>query len=490
MKLYEISREAQAAGIADAEISGVTDNSHEFKSGDVFVCIKGENFDGHKLAREMLEKGAAAVVTETDLKLQNQITVPNSRKYYATLASAFYGNPTEKLKIVAATGTNGKSTVIALIKHIIEKQGHKCGSIGTVCYDTAGKIYEAKLTVPRQMELYRLFRETVDNGAKYCVVEASSQALSQDRFADEIFDCAVFTNLTQDHLDWHKTMEKYFLSKRSLFDMAKSAAVCIDDKYGKKLIKYIESKRKMPLMTYSAKDFADNYAVNIKSGSAGVSYWLSSMKEEKSFPVKLSLPGLYNVANSIAAVSACTLLGIKIDDAVEALCDFKGVKGRCEVIYDGEFTVICDYAHTPDALVKFLSEVQDFAPKKDGIRLRERVICVFGAPGERDVKKRPLMGAAADKYSDYIFVTSDNPRFEEPVTIIKDVCKGIKNTPYETFTEREDAITAAVKTAGKGDIIVLCGKGHESYQVIGDQHIPFDEREITLKAIETLKQGQ
>jgi UDP-N-acetylmuramoyl-L-alanyl-D-glutamate--2,6-diaminopimelate ligase len=453
----------------------ISSDSRKIEAGDLFIAIKGENFDGHNAAQEMLEKGAAAVVTERDLGLERQIIVPNTRKELAKLASEFHGNPTKKLKLIAVTGTNGKSTVIALIKHILEKLGHKVGSVGTVGYDTCRKIYEAHLTVPLQTELYRLFAEMVQNGAEYCVVEASSQALSQDRFGDEVFECAVFTNLTQDHLDWHKTMENYYLAKRSLFDMTKSAIVCIDDKYGHKLVKYIQTGHNIPLVTYSVKDFADNYAVNIKQAGFRSSYWFSSSGEEKSFPLKLSLPGLFNVANSIAAISAVMQLGIKLDDAVAKLADFKGVRGRSEVIHDGEFTVICDYAHTEDALIKFLSEVKGFTSG--------RLICVFGAPGERDIAKRPLMGEAADRYADYIIVTSDNPRFENQLEIISQVVKGIKNTPYEAFADRKEAIGAAVKQAQSGDIIALCGKGHETYQVIGDKYLPFDEREIVKELL-------
>jgi len=451
---------------------GFTDDSRELRAGDIFVCIKGDNFDGHTVAAEMLVKGASAVVTERDLGLDKQIIVPNTRKYLAGLASDFYGNPTKSLKLIAATGTNGKSTVIALIKHILEQQGHKCGSIGTIGYDTVRKTYPARLTLPLQKDLYRLFREMADNGAEYCVVEASSQALAQDRFADEIFETAVFTNLTQDHLDYHKTMDNYFSAKRMLFDITKSAVVCIDDKYGEKLIKYIG--KKYPLTTYSALDAAALYAVNVKSSDNTMSFWLASEQEEKSFPVKLALPGIYNVANAIAAVGAAVQVGVNLEDATGALFDFPGIRGRSEVIHDGDFTVICDYAHTEDALTKFLQSV-----KKDTGRL----ICLFGAPGERDIAKRPLMGAAAAKNADYLIVTSDNPRFENPDDIISQVCKGIKNTSFETYADRKEAIRAAVKMAQKGDVVALCGKGHETEQVIGDEYQPFDERLIVKELL-------
>jgi UDP-N-acetylmuramoyl-L-alanyl-D-glutamate--2,6-diaminopimelate ligase len=463
--------------IFDLEVTGITDDSRELEVGNIFVCIKGQAYDGHDCAREMLEKGAASVVAERDLGLEKQIIVPNTRKELARLASEFYGNPTKNLKLIAATGTNGKSTVIALIKHILEEQGLKAASIGTVGYDVVGKTYEAKLTVPRQTELYKLFREAADNGAEYCVVEASSQALAQDRFGDEMFECAVFTNLTQDHLDWHGTMNNYFLAKRALFDMTKSAIVCIDDEYGEKLVKYIEETHNIPVITYSAKNIADCCAVNVKSSGAGVSYWFSSAREEKSFPLKLKMPGFYNVANSIAAITACTELGIPLIDAVNALMNFKGVRGRSEVIHDGEFTIICDYAHTEDALVKILSSVKEFTTGK--------LICVFGAPGERDAAKRPLMGAAVDKYADYIIITSDNPRFEDEDEIIEQVAAGIKAAPFEKIPDRKEAIRAAVKIAqtGNGDLIVLCGKGHETYQAVRGEDLPFDEREIVKELL-------
>jgi UDP-N-acetylmuramoyl-L-alanyl-D-glutamate--2,6-diaminopimelate ligase len=452
---------------------GFTDDSRKLEAGDIFVCIKGENFDGHTVAAEMLGKGASLIVTEADLGLEKQLIVPSTRKHLAKLSSDFYGNPTKSVKLIAATGTNGKSTVIALIKHILEAEGHKVGSIGTVGYDTVGKVHEAHLTVPLQQDLYRLFREMADNGAQYCVVEASSQALAQERFADEMFECAVFTNLTQDHLDWHKTMDNYFSAKRMLFDITKSAIVCIDDKYGERLVKYIDNR--IPCVTYSAIDAADVYAVNAKSSGRGVSFWLSSVMEEKSYPLTLTLPGLYNVANAIAAISVCVQVGVKLEDAANALLSFPGIRGRSEIIHDGEFTVICDYAHTEDALIKFLQSIKG----AEGSRL----ITVFGAPGERDVMKRPLMGAAADRHSDYIIVTSDNPRFEDPDEIIAQVCKGIRHTPYETHADRKEAIEAAVKMAQKGDIIALCGKGHETEQVVGDEYLPFDEREIVKELL-------
>jgi len=456
----------------DYEISGVTDDTREVEEGFAFVAVKGEKFDGHDKAAEMLEKGAAVIIAERDLGLQKQVIVPDTRAAYAEVSKKFYGEPTEKLKLIGVTGTNGKSTTAHLIRLILNSLGHKTGLIGTIEYDVCdGSPKEARLTTPRQNELYRLFAEMVKNGAEYCVIEASSQALSQSRFAKENFVCGVFTNLTRDHIDWHKTMENYYRAKKSLFAMCENAVVCIDDKYGARLCRELN----IPVKTYSVGSAADYYGVNIKTSGAGASYRLADAASEKSYPVKIRMPGSFNVANSIAAVAVCNVLGFDTGDCAETLNNCTGARGRGEIIYSGDFTVICDYAHTEDALIKILTSVREYANK--------RVICVFGAAGERDAVKRPAMGASAAKLSDYIIITSDNPRFEDPAAIIAEVAEGCKNlpAPYKTFVDRREAIAAALAEAEKDDIVVLCGKGHETYQVIGDDYLPFDEREIVAE---------
>jgi UDP-N-acetylmuramoyl-L-alanyl-D-glutamate--2,6-diaminopimelate ligase len=462
------------------KISNVTDDTRNVRELSLFVAIKGTHFDGETAAAKMLSKGAAAVIAERDLGLgERQIIVPNARLAFAEAASLFYGNPSSKLKLIGVTGTNGKSTVATLIKTILEKQGHKCGFIGTICYDTCnpdGKTCEAHLSTPRQDELHRLFAEMVDNNAEFCVMEASSQALDQYRIAGVTFEAGIFTNLTQDHLDWHKTMENYYRAKKKLFSMCKTAIVCIDDKYGKRLAKelseYLEEHKNLThsLITFGIDNAADYCAVNIKTSSAGVSYWLCDSKAEKSFPFKFKMPGIFNVANSIGAIAACNIVSISVEDGIAALENCGGVRGRCEVIYDGDFTVICDYAHTEDALVKILTCAREFAAG--------RIICLFGAAGERDSEKRPRMGAAVAKYADFIIITSDNPRFEAPAKIIAEVKEGISKKPVTTFVDRKQAIEFALSVAEKGDTVLLCGKGHETYQVIGDDYQPFDEREI------------
>jgi len=462
----------------DFEITGVTDDTREVAEGYAFAAVKGGNFDGEAAAAEMLRKGAAVVITENDLGIDKhkQVIVPDTRAEYAEIAKKFYGSPTDKLKLIGVTGTNGKSTTAHLIRQILNGLGHKTGLIGTIEYDVCdGSPKEARLTTPRQNELYSLFAEMVKNGAEYCVIEASSQALSQSRFAREKFLCGIFTNLTRDHIDWHKTTENYYKAKKSLFAMCENAVICIDDKYGVRLCKELKKERNINVKTYSVGAAADYYGVNVKTASTGVSYWLSDAACEKSYPLKIRMPGLFNAANSIAAAAACNTAGFDLADCVRILDGCEGAKGRGEIVYDGEFTVICDYAHTEDALIKILTSAREYAKK--------RIICVFGAAGERDAVKRPAMGASAARLADYLVITSDNPRFEDPAVIISQVEDGCKNSaaPYRTFIDRREAIAHALGEAEKGDIVLLCGKGHETYQVIGDEYQPFNERDIVAE---------
>jgi UDP-N-acetylmuramoyl-L-alanyl-D-glutamate--2,6-diaminopimelate ligase len=429
------------------------------------VAIKGANFDGEAAAADMLEKGAAAVIIERRRGDCPQspadsdpryIIVENARFEFAKAASEFYGNPTGKLKLIAVTGTNGKTTVATLIKTIIESNGHKCGFIGTTEYDTCGKKYESVFSTPRQDELYRLFAEMVENGAEFCVMEASSQALDQYRIAGESFEVGIFTNLTQDHLDWHKTMENYYQAKKRLFTMCKTALICVDDEWGKKLSTELEHL-----------------------GDKNFSY---SINDKASYNFKCNMPGEFNIANSIAAIKACGIIGFDLAKCCEIIESVKGVRGRCEVIYDGDFSVICDYAHTEDALEKILTCVRQ--SMIDGEFTEGRIICLFGAAGERDSEKRPLMGAVAAKYADFLVITSDNPRFEDQQKIIDEVEAGCSDAPRKTFTDRRDAIAYAISIAEKGDVILLAGKGHETCQVIGDVNEPFDERKIVNEIME------
>lgn len=482
MQLYDICPQAKEQGVSNCEIRSVTDNTKELENGDIFVCIQGNSFDGHSAAAEMLEKGAKAVVTERDLGLDRQIIVPDTRKQYALLAAAYHGNPEKKLKLIAVTGTNGKTTIAHLVQFILQDNGKKCACLGTAGNDVCGKVYEPDgdiPTTPRQMAFFGLLAEAVQNGAEYCVIEASSQALVQSRLYGIRFDTGIFTNLTQDHLDVHGTMENYYKAKKLLFDSCDKALVCIDDKFGRRLYRELD----IPKYSYSITDAADYYSVNVKCAPSSVSYWFSSAGDEKSFPIRFGMPGRFNVANSIAAAAACNGSGISINDCVASLQHFGGVRGRCEVIYDGDFTVICDYAHTSDALEKILASVKDYA--------KGNVICLFGAAGERDADKRPEMGIVVGKYANYAVLTSDNPRFEDPMQIIEQVEKGLDKTTvrYISVENRRKAIEHALSQAKSGDVVLLCGKGHETHQIYGNDYQHFDEHEIVKEIMGSKQLG-
>ncbi len=468
MLLYDISAKAAEQGLENVLVSGITDDSRKLCEGNIFVCVSGNRVDGHDFAAEMLEKGASAVVVERDLGLKQQIVVDDSRACLSELASAWYGFPTKKLKLVAITGTNGKTTITEVVKHILRSLGKKTASIGTMGHDVGDKVYEAHNTTPEPMLLYRLFAEMVENGIEYCVMEASSQALVQRRIVAERFACACFTNLTQDHLDYHGTMENYYQAKKMLFSMCDSAVINVDDEYGKRLAAEV----RCPVTTLSTQGMVDCYSENVKIKASGVSYWLMTSGERKAFPVFFGIPGYFNVANSMAAIIICHKLGFDTRDIIDSVETCKGVKGRCEVVYNGDFTVICDYAHTPDALEKILKTIKTFA--------EGRIICVFGAAGERDTKKRVPMGEIAARLADYLVVTTDNPRHEDPHKTVDDVIEGVRHfdTPYTSFVERQKAVYYALSIAREGDIVLLAGKGHETYQVIGDEYVDFDEHKI------------
>lgn len=457
------------------EVLGVTSDTRELETGFVFVCIKGERFDGHTKAAEMLQKGAAAVVTQERLGLGREICVSNSRKLYPELLSAFYGHPTRRLKLCAVTGTNGKTTIASLCAGITRELGFRTGVIGTLGVDTGGGLsysHDGPPTTPEPRKLYRLFAQMAEENTEYCFIEASSQALAQYRFASEKFAAAAFTNLTRDHLDYHKTMESYFEAKRRLFEkqMCEAAVVNIDDEYGRKLAEYCRENG-VALKTVSVDGEADYYTEFVKLTPTGSEFILTDKAARKSYPVRFALTGKYNVTNAIEAAVMVHLTGVPLDEAISALQNVRGVAGRLETLYRGEFTVIRDYAHTDDGLEKLLGTLKPLA--------ENRLITVFGAAGERDAGKRPDMGAAAAKYSDLMIVTTDSPRHEDPQQTIDDVVKGIPNTlPHEEYTDRKAAVLRALELAEKGDVIALCGKGHEDYQAIGDTYYHFDEKEI------------
>lgn len=464
------------AELGEANVAGVTSDSREVEKDFVFVCVKGESFDGHSAAKKALELGAAAVVTQTPLGLSREITVADSRAVYPELLSAFYGRPEKTLKICAVTGTNGKTTVADLCAQLTRLMGHRTGLIGTLGVDTGSGLeysHNGPPTTPEPRRLYSLLGKMLHENTEYCFVEASSQALYQHRFAKNSFKVAAFTNLTRDHLDYHKTMENYFAAKLMLFDNCEYAVVNIDDEYGEKVAEHCRENG-VPVKTVSIKGKADFYTELVKIYPDRAEFIFTDPEAEKSYPVRFGLTGEYNVLNALTSVVMCHLLGFPINDIITSLERIKGVSGRLETLYSGEFTVIRDYAHTEDGLEKLLSTLKPLA--------ENRLICLFGAAGERDAGKRPDMGKTAAKYADFMIVTTDSPRHENPQQTIDDVVKGIPDGAlFEEYTDRERAVIRALEIAEKGDIIALCGKGHEDYQAVGDEYLHFDEKKIVEK---------
>lgn len=476
MKLNELLENNAVTAIGDTEITSVTDSTGKVSEGSLFFCVKGGSFDGHTAAADMLERGAAAVVCDHDLGLgEKQIITDDTRVLYGKVCAAWFGHPERKIKMIGVTGTNGKTTITNVIKHILMSTGHKTGLIGTIRNEIGDEVFETSNTTPMAFEFMQLLNRMVNEGCEYVVMEVSSFGLVQNRIGSSWFGIALFTNLTQDHLDYHKNMENYYQAKKKLFDICDSAICNIDDDYGRRLFGEISCDK----LTFSTRESASFYADGIKIKPTGSSFWFCN--EGKSHFVKAKIPGLFNVSNLTAAMAACLKAGVPLDKIIAAVENYPGVKGRCEVIPTGrDFTVICDYAHTPDAIENVLRSVKEYTSG--------RLICLFGCGGDRDSAKRPLMAQAAAKYADKLIVTSDNPRTEDPEAIIKDILTGLTDAkvPYDVVTDRREAIYHALKIAEKGDIIVLAGKGHEDYQIIGEKKNHFDEREVVAEGLKLL----
>lgn len=477
MRLYKLIEGLADINIPDREISSVTDNTKKVRKDCIFVCVKGGSFDGHDAAAEMLEKGAAVIVAERDLGLGNkQIITDNSRKFYGELCAAWFDHPEKKLKIIGVTGTNGKTTISNVIKNIFMKNGIKTGLIGTICNEIGDETVHTDNTTPMAFDYMCLLDKMVKAGCKYAVMEVSSFGLVQHRIGPTHFDMGIFTNLTQDHLDYHKTMENYYQAKKMMFDECDYALINTDDEYGRRIFSEISCKKER----YGISSEADYYADAIKIKSDGTSFWYCY--NGKSQLVNMKMTGMFNVSNVTAAISVCLKAGLPIEDILNAVSEYNGVKGRCEIIPTGrDFTVICDYAHTPDAVENILKSVREYT--------EGRLICLFGCGGNRDAKKRPLMAKVAAKFADRLIITSDNPRDEIPEAIIDDILAGLKDSeiPFDVVVDRTKAIHHSLKIAEKGDIIVLAGKGHEDYQVLpGNEHIHFDEREIVSEGLKLI----
>ncbi|MBO5106429.1 MAG: UDP-N-acetylmuramoyl-L-alanyl-D-glutamate--2,6-diaminopimelate ligase [Clostridia bacterium] len=457
----------------DVEISGVTDDSRKVAKSNLFVCVKGPVADGHNYAQKAIESGAAVVITERDLKLENQIIVEDTHKALAEVCGNWFGNPQNKLRVIGVTGTNGKTSVSYMLKKIFEHSGYKTGLLGTVQNMIGDEVYPSKNTTPGVFELYSLFAKMVDAGCEYAVMEVSSHALDQRRVEGVHFAAAIFTNLTQDHLDYHGNMENYFEAKKLLFSHSDLAVINFDDEYGKRIIDNSSCRT----ATYSAVSNESTYTAKcINYRPDGVDYEMVGFGLIGR--IKLKTAGKFSVYNSLAAAVCAKELGMPLNEVTDALNSLEGVKGRAEVVpCDRDFTIIIDYAHTPDGLHNILNTFKE-CPKN-------RLVVLFGCGGDRDRTKRPKMGTVAARLSDYVIVTSDNPRTEEPKAIIDDILEGMKDipTPKKVIENRIEAINFAIANAKTGDIIILAGKGHETYQIIGTETIHLDEREIIADAL-------
>lgn len=491
MKLEQLLKDAarhmpfSAEGLdMSAEITGITDDTRKLDPYMIFVCVKGANFDGHTAAEEMIAMGAACVVTERDLGLgSRQIVVSDSRRFYGILCAAWFGHPERKMNLIGVTGTNGKTTMTSMITAMLESKHKKVGLIGTTGAYICGKPIDrddSTPTTPRVFELYGIFDRMVKAGCEYVVMEVTSFALDQNRIGPARFKIGVFTNLTQDHLDYHKTMESYYNAKKRLFtECCDTAVINTEDPYGQRLFSEISCVK----YSYGIKKGCSLYADNISSSGNGMKFWIYVQGKENATacPVTLNMVGSFNVLNAAAAISVCLKLGMTVKDAAAALAKFGGVRGRCEIIPTGQdFTVVCDYAHSPDALEKMLPGVRE--------NTKGRLICLFGCGGDRDSTKRPLMAQAVEKYADHIIVTSDNPRNEDPEAIIDDIVAGFsEKASYERIADRREAILHGIRIAKKNDVLVLAGKGHEDYQILADgKHIHFDEREVVAECIKKI----
>lgn len=465
-------------GNLNLEINNVQYDSRKVGSNGLFVCVKGFNVDGHKFIQSAIDKGAVAFIVEEDVYIDGYtfIKVKDSRRAMATVADSFYNHPTKELNVVGVTGTNGKTSITNYLKDILNLNGEKIGLIGTIKIAIGDKEIESNSTTPESIDLQGYFKEMLDSGCKYCAMEVSSHSLQLNRVDDSEFKLGIFTNLTPDHLDFHKDLDDYRKAKEKLFYKTTLANVInIDDEGGQKIYENIKNL-KTPAYTYGIDNKADFYAKDIQIDNKGVKYTLVTPTYETSMYVPV--PGKFTVYNSLAVAAASYLLGISKEIIVQGFKNTKGVAGRFESIpNDKDISVIVDYAHTPDALENILKTAQGFA-KGD-------IITVFGCGGDRDKTKRPIMGSIAQKYSNYSIVTSDNPRTEDPKAIINDILVGLnkEDNNFEVVEDRKEAIKAAIKKAKKGDVVIIAGKGHENYQIIGKTKYHFDDKEIATECL-------
>lgn len=465
-------------GDAHILVTDLVYDSRKVKKGSVFVCIEGAVADGHDYIPDVVEKGAAAIVISKDVNLPKNVTVirvDNSRRALAYMSAAYFDHPAKKLITIGITGTKGKTTTAYMIKSILENTGIKTGLIGTIETIIGDEIIPANNTTPESYIIQETFAKMVDKGIKCVVMEASSQGLMQNRMDGFTFDFGVFTNLGYDHIgaNEHKDFDDYLNCKSKLFRQCKIGLINIDDKYAKDILKDHTCK----VETFGFSENADIYAANVelvhKPGYLGVAYKVNGLMN---FDVAIDIPGKFNVLNSLCAIAICRHFNVSEDDIVKALKKIK-VRGRVELVpLPGNYSVMIDYAHNAMSLKSLLTTIREYNPK--------RLVCVFGCGGNRSKDRRFLMGEISSNLAELTVVTSDNPRFEEPEDIIKDIVTGVKKGPgkYVTITDRREAIKYCIDNAMEGDVIIIAGKGHEDYQEIKGVKYHMDDRELVKEA--------
>ncbi|MEN1759530.1 UDP-N-acetylmuramoyl-L-alanyl-D-glutamate--2,6-diaminopimelate ligase [Anoxynatronum sibiricum] len=477
MKLEEIVRNQTfklLQGTLACEIGSIVYDSRQAKPGSLFVCIKGFQTDGHLYVHQAVELGAVAVMLEEEIALPDHLTVvqsPDTRKALSAAASVFNGLPSQHLDLVGVTGTNGKTTVTYLVKEILNHAGKKTGLIGTITNWIGDRQIQTIRTTPESVDFQRLLKQMVCEQVAVCVMEVSSHSLALERVNHTEFHTGVFTNLTEDHLDFHASMEAYYQEKKRLFTMTKhNNLLNIDDEYGRRMAEELRSEG-YPIITYGMSDDSDLQAMDAVLTLNSVSFYAKGLEMDRK--VTLHIPGKFSVYNALAAIGATRSLGIAPDRICEALKVVGGVPGRLEQISEfTSFGVVVDYAHTPDALENVLNTIRQFT--------ENRIITVFGCGGDRDKIKRPLMGKISGELSDISILTSDNPRSEDPMEILRMIEMGIRETKgaYQVIENRKNAIKEALLLAKSGDVVLIAGKGHETTQTIGHVTTHFDDREV------------
>jgi len=480
MKLKDLLTDIEVTALTadpETEIHDIRYDSRAVEKGDLFVAVEGFKSDGHAFIAKAMEKGAAAVLcSRIPADRTPYVLTPDTRKGLALVSAAYFGHPSERMTMIGVTGTNGKTTSTTLIQHMLENcLSQKVGLIGTIENAIGSEKIPSERTTPESYDLQKLLRRMADAGCSYCVMEVSSHALVLERVAGIRFKAGLFTNLTQDHLDFHGTMEAYAEAKAMLFSRCDMAAVNLDDPWAG----FMAARANCPVITYSSsRNEADVVAKDIRLSASGVRFCVMAGPEISN--IRLGIPGRFSVSNALTVIACGRMLGIPLANMADALSVAKGVKGRVEIVPTGlDCTVVIDYAHTPDALEKVLKTMREVSSG--------RLVAVFGCGGDRDKTKRPIMGRIVAQNADFCVVTSDNPRSEDPNTIIVDILEGMKGsrTPRQVIPNRPEAICWALDNHHPGDIILLAGKGHETYQEINGVKNHMDEREIVAEHLRT-----